>query len=143
MKFKQGYLFSLTTWENDGDNYQTQIVDGLTKAQAQFYVDLAIMHYSKNGYQKPVGFGNIYEPDEAEETEYLAVLKALGEKHIEALKSLDSEFKIELLDDGDYLQDLMYDVGLRSEFYTRVTDKFSVCFVPEEINLVDCTNNFN
>jgi hypothetical protein len=33
-----GYQLSITSWENDGDNYKTKILYGLTREDVQFYL---------------------------------------------------------------------------------------------------------
>ncbi|WEM34236.1 hypothetical protein [Xanthomonas phage X1] len=38
---KPGYQVHVLSWENDADNYKTEILSGLTKDEAQFYVLLA------------------------------------------------------------------------------------------------------
>lgn len=35
---KAGYQVTVTSWENDGDNYNTKIVQGLTQHEAKFMV---------------------------------------------------------------------------------------------------------
>jgi hypothetical protein len=37
-----GYQVSVTSWENDGDNYRTETIPGLSKEGAQFLVDLVM-----------------------------------------------------------------------------------------------------
>lgn len=37
-----GFQVHVTSYENDGDNYQTHIITGLSKPDMMFYVDLAI-----------------------------------------------------------------------------------------------------
>ena len=34
---KKGYYLEITTWENDGDNYKTHIMEGLSEAEARHY----------------------------------------------------------------------------------------------------------
>jgi hypothetical protein len=36
-----GYQIHCETWENDGDNYKTTSISGLTKEDAKFYVDIS------------------------------------------------------------------------------------------------------
>lgn len=45
---KKGYALALTTWENDGDNYNTVTKYGLTEKEIKMYISL-IDGYEKHG----------------------------------------------------------------------------------------------
>jgi hypothetical protein len=50
-----GYQLHITSWENDADNYKTEILSGLTKEDVQFYIHF-LSHFEMN---KPYENGDI------------------------------------------------------------------------------------
>lgn len=44
-----GYQIHTLSWENDGDNYKTTILSGLTQEDVKFYIDLANIFKGKYG----------------------------------------------------------------------------------------------
>lgn len=44
-----GFRLSVTSWENDADDYQTVVLSGLTEADVHFYLDLARAFRSTHG----------------------------------------------------------------------------------------------
>lgn len=52
-----GYQLHVTTWENDADDYKTEILSGLSEIDVRFYLSLARAFESSNGHNK-VGLGN-------------------------------------------------------------------------------------
>ena len=57
-----GYQLYITSWENDADNYKTEILSGLTKEDVQFYVHF-LSHF---GMYEPYGNGSITKYPDAE-----------------------------------------------------------------------------
>lgn len=57
MNIPAGYQLHITSWENDGDDYKTTILSGLSEPDARFYVDLATRFSSVNNWKTP-GLGN-------------------------------------------------------------------------------------
>jgi len=60
--YKKGYLLKVTTWENDGDDYKTQEIDGLDENELKFYIELAERfksEYQKNKKTKNIGTCNL------------------------------------------------------------------------------------
>jgi hypothetical protein len=45
-----GYQLHITSWENDADNYKTEILSGLTKEDVQFYLHFLNHFESHNPY---------------------------------------------------------------------------------------------
>lgn len=41
-----GYQIQIVTWENDADNYMTNVISGLTQAQAKMHYELAMFFVS-------------------------------------------------------------------------------------------------
>jgi hypothetical protein len=55
---KPGYLLKITTWENDGDNYNTKELHGLSEMETNFVIDVCELFYSCNGWGAEDVFGN-------------------------------------------------------------------------------------
>lgn len=146
MKYKtipKGYQITFKTWENDADNYNTKVVEGLTEEQAKMFVEIAELHYSQHGYHSK-GFGNMYEPCDKEIEEYKQAIEIVALKHFEVLKEYFGE-GLTIEDVFEWItQNITYEIGLSgtSEFYTRVLDSYSVVYVPEDVQLLECTDQF-
>lgn len=141
-----GYRVTITSWENDGDNYNTKILEGLTVQQAKFYVDFAKL-FTKSGWEG--GIGNLYEPNDQEIAKAYAQIEPLAIKHNAAIYSLnifDADILTSAIDEGDageMLMELAYDIGLScGEFWTRFCEEIKVEFVPREITFQDVTGDF-
>lgn len=132
-----GYRLTVTSWENDGDNYNTKIKEGLTLEQCRYYVDLCKLLKS----QSRGGCGNMFEPSEGERKKLAVALQKLAKKHGKEATELDN------LDDRDLvcdqMLDVLYDLGLScGEFYTRVCDTYKVEHIAQPIELEDVTAQF-
>ncbi len=137
-----GYRLTVTSWENDGDNYRTKTVEGLSEGRLRYYVDLIKRFASSSNGGLERGFiGNLFEPNEREEQIYLKAM-------IEVLKTHRNEFNFE--DDealetyADCIGDqILYSLGLTGgDFFTRVMESFKVEYVPHEIRIADVTGQF-
>ena len=51
-----GYQLSVTTWENDADNYKTKTFPGLTKEDVKFYLHF-LFHFRSHWMNEKVGEG--------------------------------------------------------------------------------------
>lgn len=119
-----GYRLTVISWENDGDNYNTKSIDGLTHEHCSLLVDLCKLHLSRSS------FGNMYEANDAEQAAYREAIQTVLKENISTM-------------DVDEAEDILYDLGLRGgEFYTRVLESFIVEFIPETIKLLDVTYEF-
>lgn len=74
---KAGYNVVVTSWENDADNYGTQVVHVAGLADAKFLKEFALLFTSRNSHKQPRGFGNVYGSLEDDEEERL--LEAVNE----------------------------------------------------------------
>ena len=130
---KAGYRITVTSWENDADNYNTQTVDGLSESDAYYHIDLLKLIAGSHCNDNTV-FGNLYEP---RDSEVEAFEKA-------ATKVLVKHNKLE--DDYEPLNiavDIISDYTGNSEGYlTRVAEYISVEFVPQEIIIEDVSTKF-
>ncbi len=75
-----GYRVTIESWENDGDNATTKVLEGLTEQDAKFVVDFASLFKSQNN-KKP-GIGNMYEPDDEERAQVAKAVTAVVKKHL-------------------------------------------------------------
>lgn len=57
LKHPLGLQLRITTWENDADDFSTQLISGLTEADVAFYLAIATLFRSKNHRPIP-GIGN-------------------------------------------------------------------------------------
>jgi hypothetical protein len=127
MIIKAGYRLSVTSWENDGDNYQTHSIDGLNEEKVKNLIELVSLFESRNSSKNK--FGNIYEANKFER------------------ENLDLELKqfLNALGDVDIIKDhWLSSLGLfrTGDFYTRVFEEFTVEYVPTEIVIEDVTKKF-
>lgn len=140
-KIPAGYLFAITTWENDADNYCTKSLSGLSEGAVQFLVEFVELFYSKNTSRDgKTYFGNMYEPSQEEIDKCYAAVQAVIDKH--AGKFTDEQI-LKHLDSHDGIRDLMFELELASEFWSRVLSDFEVQFFKEDIIIQDVTALFN
>jgi hypothetical protein len=140
---KKGYRITVTSWENDADNYNTKSIEGLDENEIKFHVELAKMHVSEN--QDRNAFGNIYDPSDLEREKHVEALTALGMRYPGVINNWIVEEGEEVLveDYSTLIHDSLGELGLRgSEFYTRVTESFVVEYIPEDIHIQDVTAQF-
>jgi len=129
MNIKPGYLLKVTTWENDGDNYNTVDIDGLTEEQVRFYIHVC----KKFSIDVDASFGN-------EDVEIETLHNGMIE-HIAAYKGVvPTKWKFENDDDVDnyFFCDLLGDIGISSTEYGfwRVFESADVFLVPTAIQNV-------
>jgi len=149
MNIPAGYRITVTSWENDGDHYNTVSLDGLSLDKVGFYADLCKAFRSRNSYDgKPGGVGNYYEPSDAEIAHVHGVLRKIYAKHPairaelvdEDTETTDEEFEDGL---GDMLMDMASDIGLTAgEFFTRVCSAWTVEYLAVPVEFEDVTSRF-
>ena len=149
-----GYRVSVTSWENDADNYKTNVFEGLTKERVEFLAEL-LPHFYSGSNNRGKTFGNMYEPSDSRYAEAAARIREVMERHRAGL----TEDELEILDEtaGINLKDAtegggsdMYNFGeivgeflSYSEDYSfRVFDTMQVEFVPHEIRMKNVTKEF-
>lgn len=130
---KAGHRITVTSWENDADNYNTKTVDGLDDQETKFHVDLLKLVAGSNCNDKTV-FGNMYEPRDSEIEEFEKAVNVVFDKHN---KHSDKHHAIDIAMDiiGDY-------TGYGEGFYTRVAESIVVEYVPQEIIIEDVSTKF-
>jgi hypothetical protein len=134
----RGYHVTVTSWENDADNYNTKTI----VVQDREEVDMLVTLFGLLGGQNKDGldFGNMYQPNKAECEAFANTVAAIPgmtvylEKHFDWLKeAMDNpECSVEHM---DAVMDILYDVGLSGSehFYTRVCDKITVFYVEQDV----------
>ena len=134
-----GYRLSVVSWENDGDNYRTEVLEGLTAEQVKFYVAVCKLFYSENGYSRndKTCFGNMYEPSEAELQEAYAAVKQVAEsfRGLVATEELDNAIE-------DPLDFIAKFISYSPDYTTRVFESCKVEYTPCAIILQDVTADF-
>lgn len=137
-----GYRLTVSTWENDADNYNNEILEGLTLEKTAFLVELCKQLSSKNSSSR--GIGNLYEPDDRELAKVAKTARALFEKFPNVM--IEEDFELDLSDDGevrDALLEFAYEIGAsNTEFYTRVVESWKVEYIPTDIVMEDVTEKF-
>lgn len=158
---KQGYLLEVTTWENDGDYYQTKQLSGLTKNQVTFLVTL--MEYFKLGTNTPsrYAFGNSGLKDTPDSgASYYQFIEAMDKlrnyyvtefdqffKHPDDQTKLWHDIKADLFNGGSdvafelcrYYHDTLTKILLgdavnsNEDCFFRVVETVKVAYIPENI----------
>jgi tRNA A37 methylthiotransferase MiaB len=137
-----GYAITVTSWENDADNYNTKTCTVATKQEAQTLYSLAMLLQSRN--QQARCFGNMYEPNEYELQQFAQAVAAIpGIKEYIHNVAPDIEDPECGADYMDVVTDTLYDLGLSSgEFFTRVAETVTVYYYAEPIYAEDVTYTF-
>lgn len=134
----RGYHVTVTSWENDADNYNTKTI----VVQDREEVDMLVTLFGLLGGQNKDGldFGNMYQPNKAECEAFANTVAAIPgmiaylEKKFDWLKeAMDNPECI--VEHMDAVMDILYDVGLSGSehFYTRVCDKVTVFYVEQDV----------
>ncbi len=140
-----GYRLTVTSWENDGDNYNTKTLDGLTLDKVSYLVDLCkILDYASN---TKGNFGNLYEPSDIDTLGFFGEVKTIIHNHPSVLADFLTLVEgMEPIEDEayyDYASEDLYELSLvGGEFFTRVCESFVVEYVPREIIMEDVTDKF-
>ena len=146
LNIPQGYQIEITTWENDADYYQKQILNGLTESDVWFYQKLLSRFKSVNHSND--GFGNSDEHQVQDEDLEEWVRSVLDDHpHVsESTYQLWSE-ALDKKEVRDQIMDKLlghtvdYDYG-----FIRVFESMSVVYVAEPIvikkSVLDVTEEF-
>jgi hypothetical protein len=130
--YPAGYQIRVTTWENDGDDYETNIISGLTYEDAKFYQELSNLFTSRNNPKLGGGMGN-----EDQDAEGLKIaLEEVLENHPKISDNLKLEIEDAKSEDDaiyaffyEFLNDpVQYDYG-----FCRVAESFKVFYLPDAI----------
>ncbi len=154
---KSGYRLTVTSWENDADNYKTVVTEGNSAEYTRYVV--AMLTIAKD-------HGNMYEPSDRELNNLAMVVRevfvkclktipGLAELLIERLeleaKDIDEfgklEFDFDENDDLDPITDFYTELagqflGYSEGYWLRQLESIKVEFVSHDIDLEDVTAEF-
>ena len=126
-RIPRGYMIVCSSWENDGDHYQTNVVGGLTKESTQLKYDL-LNAITDSGCE------NIYEPDALK-------LEPLKNAVLEVASNhgcvIDAELGWEF-----FMWEEVRDLHGRAEFYTRCIADVQIYYVPFDVEFPNVTDQF-
>ena len=140
----KGLQMHIDTWENDGDNYKTQVLSGLTKEDILFYIDILNLFGGSNldsdGKMIP-DFGN----DDIHHSLICNYIASIMDNHSNISLSVKDVWT-ESLNDNYSMVDAIYNIlgaPVECEYgFCRVFEDFRVYNIPEEIIFVDITDEF-
>lgn len=129
-----GYQLHITSYENDGDNYQTKIISSLSKADLLFYIDLA------NQFKGDLG------NDDVDEAIIVSTVNDCIARHSDMSIELATNWTELCSDPGSLYWELNNNViGSPSEYYDycfcRRVEAINVYSVP--LDIIDVTNSFS
>lgn len=160
---KAGYMITVDSWENDGDNGRELSVDGLTRTQVEYYKDLLYLvsnsyhdtstlgitfygNMTDDGYDEielgendpePTGHNDIVE---GTHRGFRRAVRRINNKYRNLIKDIPEEDLRSFEYGFDIIQNF---TGYGSDwYYTRVIESIKVHYNPEEIILVDVTRDF-
>lgn len=118
---KQGHMLRVTSWENDGDCYNTKTFDGLSLPQV-----IALVAFCK------------FLGQNCSDQDYDVSLASFKYDNFPSIPGMIDEFDPTVGDWDEYLQDIVYSlVGYAYESGTlRVMDKYDVHYIPCDIQEV-------
>ena len=142
MKIKAGYRISIKSWENDADNPQVIVIDGLTEDRVKYIIELIKMFKSHNNPNS--GFGNLYDGYGSKRYKLArhAIMDVM-KKHDAVLTAEERDYVNGDEEDFEACEIMCDYLGVSSDNFTfRVFDSFTVEFIPYEIDLEDVTSQF-
>ena len=131
--YHAGYLIRVTSWENDGDNYNTREIQVTTEQEARDIVDFCNMFGSSSNNKYDIGNLCDGEGDTAR-----PAFHAFYESHPNFVNLTLTDYKDEE-EEADAICDAMmevaYELGLSGSeyFYTRVCESVQVYRIPADV----------
>ncbi len=131
----KGFQITVSSWENDADNYKKAVKNGLGLEELKFFYELASL------FKDNSKISNLYDPDD-EKLELLnSTLIKFSKKYPDFIKQFDSTDDETII---DAVMDHMHELELTGEdFTTRVTSKIEVEYIPENVYTVDLTDKMD
>ena len=126
-RIPRGYMIVCSSWENDWDHYQTNVVGGLTKESAKLKYDL--LNAITNS-----GCENIYEHDALK-------LEPLKNAVLEVANNHGYVIDTELGWDS-FMWEEVRDLHGCAEFYTRCIDDVQIYYVQFDVEFPNVTDQF-
>jgi len=137
LNIKPGIMLSITSWENDGDNYNTKTLYGLCEDEAKFWLGLAKLCGGRK-------YANMPEHRHIDEIGLGEEFRALVNKHHSGFAVTTDGWDVSSLyetpDENEndpvvgLIQELVYDVLGSSELCSfRVYESYKAYLIPSEI----------
>lgn len=127
---KSGYQITITSWENDGDNYNNVTLNGLTKDRVKYIIAICKLFTSR-------GHGNLYDAshDSSEVSLARIDMASTASAYTDIVNSdeLDHLFQ----EPADYMAQFL---GSGEDYTFRVFDSYKVHYVP--VDIADVTYDF-
>lgn len=126
LNLKKGYNLLVETWENDGDNYNTEVVNGSLTVLNSIATAILPLFYRDSPHS------NKYEMSKTELNHLMEVLGHAGNAfHLDFWDGLPLSERPEANLDG------LYELGItKGEFDTRVVERWSIVYLPEEPSVI-------
>ena len=126
---KAGYQITISSWENDGDNYKDITISGLTKDRVKYTIAMCSLFTS-------IKHGNLYDASHDSHEVFLARLDmlAIASAYADVLEPDEIEYIGE--EPCEYMATF---IGSNTDFTFRVFDSYKVYFMP--IDIADITND--
>jgi hypothetical protein len=148
MNISAGYQLQVTSWENDGDNYNTEIISGLTAYDVKFLIDVAKLFRTQYQVKDSKVFGgggcgnNDWSIDEV-----VTAVDAVIAKHSYVSDGIKEQWTFDKTDEhyADSYTDMISELVGSSEYcdesnYFRVMESYQVYYYPSDI--IDITDKF-
>jgi len=138
-----GYRLSISSWENGGDLWYTNVLEGLSKERVEMLIAVCKLFVS----YRDGGYGNAYE---SRYDDVIAagdaVLHVMLKEYPQGATCEEAEWIGGIVDDSDlydfvveYVSDLF---GSDGEFTFRVFESAKVEWIPEDIHIEDVSKEF-
>lgn len=137
-----GYRIIVTTWENDGDNYNTKTLSGISLDETKFLVEYLEAH--GNFHRNSSNWGNMYDPSQQDIDSYLVDMQLILDRYPAVKKAMEDRMRSGETATADCISEFYgYDLGVTcGEFFTRVVDDFTIEYIPSPITIEDVTAQF-
>ena len=140
-----GYRVTITSWENDADNYKDSIHEGLSKERVEYILELCKLFKSgsNNGGKT---FGNMNESGRNARTMLAKAeqaVRAVLEKHRAVLNECELA-NLDAEEDDMEVSEIVCEFLDSSEYYIfRVFSEAKVELIPHQITMEDVTGEFD
>lgn len=134
----KGYTLTVTSWENDGDNYNTLSKTVATKEEAKAWYEM--MQLCKSENNQPNGVIKLGNTDEISDKQSKVIIDFIEQNDLIFQREILDEIKEEDNDVAEELEDWFFERAAEllgsSEYYMcRVMESCTVTYLPEDIYL--------
>lgn len=125
---KAGIRLEITSYEGDADNFNTELIDGLTDDEAKFYIEFASLFKSCNRHTDIVNFGNARNLSDKQFTTLTCKVEKIINKY-PAASRIHQHNNIK-----DFTSELSYDIlGCCEHVDFRVFHSYRAYRIPSDI----------